>query len=60
MSCIVKIEEVQETHGVDYYVYCGQSLVRVCPSKAMADEIAASVREDMSNDRMGEFHGRNV
>ena len=35
------IVEVQESYGTDFYVYAGEKLVRVCPSRGMADEVAA-------------------
>lgn len=36
------IHEVRETYGSDFYVYVGQKLIRVCPSLAMAREVAAA------------------
>lgn len=39
---MAKIYEVRETYGTDYYVYVGAKLVRVCPSMAMAREVAAA------------------
>jgi hypothetical protein len=39
----VIIHEVRETYGSDFYVYAGDRLVRVCPSLAMAREVAAGV-----------------
>jgi hypothetical protein len=36
------IYEVRETYGSDFYVYVGNKLVRVCPSMAMAREVAAA------------------
>ena len=40
----IQIIEVRESYGSDWYVYHGERLVRVCPSRGMADEIAASLR----------------
>lgn len=37
----VSIEKVRESYGFDYYVYVGDKLIRVCPSLAMAREVAA-------------------
>ena len=37
----VTIHEVREAYGSDFYVYAGAKLVRVCPSLAMAREVAA-------------------
>lgn len=37
----VTIVPIREAYGVDYYVYCGDTLVRVCPSMGMAQEVAA-------------------
>lgn len=39
----VTIHEVRESYGSDFYVYAGDKLVRVCPSMAMAREVAASL-----------------
>lgn len=39
----VEIIPVSEPWGIDYYVYCGVKLVRVCPSIGMANEVAASL-----------------
>lgn len=36
------IHEVREAYGRDFYVYVGSKLVRVCPSLAMAREVAAA------------------
>lgn len=36
-----KIWEITEAHGIDFYVYAGAKLLRVCPSIGMALEIAA-------------------
>lgn len=38
---MVEIIEVRERYGSDWYVYIGDKLIRVCPSLAMAREIAA-------------------
>lgn len=38
-----EIIEVAEAHGADFYVYAGERLLRVCPSLAMAREVAASI-----------------
>jgi hypothetical protein len=38
----VKIIEVQESYGTDFYVYAGSKLIRVCPSIGMAREVAAA------------------
>ena len=37
----ITIHEVREAYGIDFYVYAGNKLVRVCPSEAMAREVAA-------------------
>lgn len=37
----ITIHEVRETHGIDFYVYSGDKLLRVCPSEGMAREVAA-------------------
>lgn len=37
----VTIEPVRESYGVDFYVYRGDTLIRVCPSIGMAREVAA-------------------
>ena len=42
----IKIIEVRERYGSDFYVYEGERLHRVCPSRGMADEIAAGLRMD--------------
>jgi hypothetical protein len=39
----ITIHEVREAYGSDFYVYCGAKLVRVCPSMAMAREVAAGL-----------------
>lgn len=39
----VRIVEVRESYGSDFYVYRGDTLVRVCPSIGMAREVAAGV-----------------
>lgn len=39
-----RIIEVRESYGSDFYVYAGDKLVRVCPSRGMAEEVAAGVR----------------
>lgn len=39
----VRIVEVHETYGSDFYVYQGLKLVRVCPSPGMAAEMAAGI-----------------
>jgi hypothetical protein len=39
----IEIYEVVEPHGVDFYVYQGGKLVRVCPSIGMAREVAAGL-----------------
>lgn len=41
----VSIVLVRESHGIDYYVYHGERLVRVCPSIGMANEVAAGIGE---------------
>ena len=42
---MVEIIEIKEPHGIDYYVYAGAKLVRVCPSRGMAEEVAAGYRD---------------
>jgi hypothetical protein len=39
----VRIIHVRESYGFDFYVYCGERLVRVCPSIGMAREVAAGL-----------------
>ena len=39
----VRIIEVREAYGSDFYVYVGSKLIRVCPSIGMAREVAASL-----------------
>ena len=39
----VRIIEVRESYGSDFYVYAGDKLVRVCPSMGMAREVAAAL-----------------
>jgi hypothetical protein len=39
----VRIVEVREAYGSDFYVYRGATLVRVCPSVGMAAEVAAGL-----------------
>jgi hypothetical protein len=41
----VRIIEVRESYGSDFYVYLGEKLVRVCPSIGMAREVAAGLYE---------------
>lgn len=38
---VVTIEPVRESYGTDFYVYRGDTLLRVCPSIGMAREVAA-------------------
>ena len=38
---MVQIIRVRESYGFDYYVYKGETLIRVCPSIGMAREVAA-------------------
>lgn len=40
---MVQIIPIRESYGTDYYVYAGEKLVRVCPSEAMARELAAGL-----------------
>jgi hypothetical protein len=40
---MVQIIEIQEAYGTDFYVYRGETLVRVCPSLGMAREVAAGL-----------------
>ncbi len=37
----IKIIRVRESYGDDFYVYRGDTLIRVCPSLGMAREVAA-------------------
>lgn len=39
----VKIWEITEAYGPDFYVYDGDTLIRVCPSIGMAREMAAGL-----------------
>jgi len=38
---MAKIVEITEDYGTDYYVYLGEKLLRVCPSRGMAESVAA-------------------
>jgi hypothetical protein len=40
---MIQIIPVRESYGLDFYVYKGEKLVRVCPSIGMAREVAASL-----------------
>lgn len=40
---MIRIIEVRETYGSDFYVYQGEKLVRACPSIGMAREVAAGL-----------------
>lgn len=40
----VRITEVREAYGSDFYVYLGDKLIRVCPSIGMAREVAAGAQ----------------
>lgn len=40
---MVQVIEVREAYGSDFYVYRGETLVRVCPSLSMAREVAAGL-----------------
>jgi len=39
----IQIVEVAESYGPDFYVYRGDTLIRVCPSIGMAREVAAGL-----------------
>ncbi len=39
----IQIIRVTETYGDDFYVYRGETLIRVCPSIGMAREVAAGL-----------------
>lgn len=39
----IQIIEVVESYGSDFYVYLGETLVRVCPSIGMAREVVAGL-----------------
>lgn len=41
LSDTVTIERFGFSYGYDYYVYCDDKLIRVCPSLGMAREVAA-------------------
>ena len=41
---MVQIIKVRESYGYDWYVFVGEKLIRVCPSKGMADEVASGYR----------------
>lgn len=43
MSAPIRIVEVAEPYGSDFYVYYGATLIRVCPSLGMAREVAAGI-----------------
>ena len=38
---MVQIIEIKERYGSDFYVYVGETLIRVCPSLEMANEVAS-------------------
>ena len=38
----ITIVPVHQAYGVDYYVYRGFTLIRVCPSIGMAEAVAAA------------------
>ena len=38
---MISIIEVKEAYGSDFYVYQGQRLLRACPSRGMAESVAA-------------------
>lgn len=40
---MVQIIEIQESYGSDFYVYRGETLVRVCASIGMANEVASGL-----------------
>ncbi len=40
---MIRIIEISEVYGSDFYVYQGEKLIRVCPSIGMAREIAAGL-----------------
>ena len=40
---MVSIIKVLDDYGFDFYVYHGEKLIRVCPSEAMAREVAAGL-----------------
>lgn len=40
----INIVEVKEAYGSDWYVFLGKKLIRVCPSRGMADEVAAGAQ----------------
>lgn len=40
---MIRIVPVKEPYGFDFYVYKGATLVRVCPSEGMANEVAAGL-----------------
>jgi hypothetical protein len=40
---MIQIIPVKESYGTDFYVYRGDTLVRVCPSIGMAREVAAGL-----------------
>lgn len=42
---MVRIVEVRESYGSDFYVYAGDELIRVCPSLGMAQEVAAGAAQ---------------
>ena len=39
----IQIIPVRESYGLDFYVYHGDKLIRVCPSIGMAQEVAAGI-----------------
>lgn len=38
---MIQIIEIRESYGTDFYVYKGQNLLRVCPSRSMAESVVA-------------------
>ena len=36
-----QIIEVKESYGIDFYAYLGCKLLRVCPSREMAESVIA-------------------
>lgn len=39
---MIKIIQVRESYGFDYYVYAGDKLLRVCPSLDVATAVVAA------------------
>ncbi len=43
-NLMVEIIETRESYGSDFSVYVGGKLIRTCPSRGMANEVASQYR----------------